>query len=115
MPYNDIVFVLYGTYDGLEKIKTALGYGDLNKAYDEMFSLSEISLQGLIEVPMKLWKNVWSMDILCEDHKDGDVMFVRLLRQFFDKNGIKTKDDGDCDSGIDNNDFMSALMKKAMS
>ena len=118
LPYefDDIDFALHGSKDDLEKIQRAIEYGTVCSLYDNdnNYELYGISLHGVLNIPVKLLGKVTSMSISAEDYKDGHVMFIRLLRAFFSKNGIKTEDCGDTSSGIDGDDFMLELMRKAL-
>lgn len=118
LPYefDDIDFALHGGKDDLEKICNAIEYGNISSLYDNNseHELYGISLHGILNIPAKLLRKATSMVVSSEDYKDKNVIFIRLLRAFFTKNGIKTEDCGDTSSGIDGDDFMLELMRKAL-
>ena len=118
IPYSldDIDFILHGSKEVLERIHNAIEYGSMSSLYDSVgeHELSGISLHGVLNIPAKLLSKVTSIVISAEDYRDNDVMFIRLLRAFFTKNGIKTEDCGDTSSGLDRDNFILELMRKAL-
>lgn len=119
IPYDidaNIDFILHGNKEILEKIKDAIEYGSLSDLYDGSgrWSLSELSLRGVLSAPNSLWKGVDELFVSTDGYKDISVMFIRLLRAFFENNGIDVEDCGDIASDIDGDDFMLELMRKAL-
>ena len=105
---------LHGKKESLEKIKDFVGYGQMSDLYDgsHEYELYDISLQSILCIPMNLLEDVSSIHISTDSYHEGNVMFLKLLKAFFDNAGIKTNDDGDFSCGLNDDDFMVKLIKK---
>lgn len=117
MPYSieDINLFLRGKKKPLEKIKEFLECdNNIERSYDDSYTLYGLTLYGIMSIPTKLLKHIDSLGIEADNLNDGNVMIVRLLREFFKQHSFNTKDAGDTWSGLDGDDFMSKLLCKVI-
>lgn len=118
VPYgiDDVKFTLNGKKKTLEKIRDFVDYGIVSSYPNDdgnTYALHDLSLHSMLSIPKKMLDGVESIEVSADDLNNGNVMFVRLLRVFFSKRGLQTKDYGDVWSGLDNDDIVSKLLFKA--
>ena len=118
VPYGieDIDFFLRGDRKILEKVKDFFGFGEVSSAYEgnDMYELHGLSLEALMRIPSKNLSNVKSIGVSADDLVTGNVVFVRLLREFFEREGLYTENCGDKWSTLDNDDLISRMIYKLM-
>lgn len=121
IPYgiDDVKFSLLGDKKAIEKIKDFVEYGEVSPTYydgddmhdqHESYSISGLSLEIIMSIPAKMWNKVKSIDVDSDDLVTGNVIFVKLLREFFNSHGLQTENTGDKWCGLDGDDLMSKMI-----
>ena len=121
IPYgiDDVKFSLLGDKKAIEKIKDFVEYGEVSSTqYDDsdlyehhkLYRISGLSLEAIMTIPAKMWNKVKSIDVDADDMVTGNVIFVKLLREFFNSHGLKTENTGDKWCGLDNDDLLSKMI-----